>query len=286
MGLESVVLLFGAFMPLITCSEFLRPPNDGDFIRVALDASALIHPLLRRHMHNLIEPVPDWFDFRQSLKTHLLRLISLHNNRVLLWVVADGTRIDAKLANADRARDRDQAEIRMIEQLAAGLQPADSVISKAIGKLGPKAVEILREVCAELKVVFTVAPCEAEHEITRLQRDKKVDAILCNDSDYAMLRCTNIIFDRNGSLWTQPSLLWEGPELLDHPNNLCQLLMKSSTEPLQILQALVDLDKDSTQCWRLSSLEIVLNDLHKVHAVQSYTIFCGLTINIIVPLNF
>ena len=231
MGLDSFVLLFGAFMPLITCSEFLRPPKDGDFIRVALDASALIHPLLRRHMHNLIEPVPDWFDFRQSLKGHLLRLMSLHNNRVLLWVVADGTRIDAKLANADRARDRDEAEIRMIEQLAAGLQPADSVISKAIGKLAPKAVEILREVCAELKVVFTVAPCEAEHEIARLQRDNKVDAILCNDSDYAMLRCTNIVFDRNGSLWMQPSLLWEGPELLDHPNPATlQYMISSGTE--------------------------------------------------------
>ena len=48
MGLESFVLLFGAFMPLITCSDYLKPPNDVDFIRVALDASALIHPLLRR----------------------------------------------------------------------------------------------------------------------------------------------------------------------------------------------------------------------------------------------
>ena len=34
--------------PLITCSDYLKPPNDVDFIRVALDASALIHPLLRR----------------------------------------------------------------------------------------------------------------------------------------------------------------------------------------------------------------------------------------------
>ena len=42
------LLLFGAFMPLITCSDYLKPPNDVDFIRVALDASALIHPLLRR----------------------------------------------------------------------------------------------------------------------------------------------------------------------------------------------------------------------------------------------
>ena len=200
MGLESFVALFGAFMPLITCSEYLRPPNGTDFIRVALNASALIHPLLRRYMHNLIEPVPDWFDFRQSVKTHLLRLSSLHNNKVLLWVVADGTRINAKLANADRASDRDQAEKRMNEQLEAGMQPADSIISKAIGKLGPNAVEIVREVCAELKICFTVAPCESEHEIASLQRGKKVDAILCNDSDYPMLVCYNVIIDRFGSL--------------------------------------------------------------------------------------
>ena len=105
-------------------------------------------------MHNLIEPVPDWFDFRQSVKTHLLRLSSLHHNRVLLWVVADGTRINAKLANAYRASDRDQAEMRMNEQLAAGMQPADNLISTELENWGRTLLRLFVRFAQNLNFVL------------------------------------------------------------------------------------------------------------------------------------
>ena len=86
-------------------------------VRVAIDGSSLIHPLLRRHMHNIIESPPDFSGFKESISSTLLRLrgVKSYGRRsILLWVVADGTRLESKLANADRARVRDDAEVHFI----------------------------------------------------------------------------------------------------------------------------------------------------------------------------
>ena len=67
-----------------------------------------------------------------------------------------------------------------------------------MGKYAQAAVAILRDVCKELNITFTTAPGEAETQIAYLQQQLKIDAILCNDSDYIMHGCKNILIDSKG----------------------------------------------------------------------------------------
>ena len=126
-------------------------------------------------------------------------------------------------------------------QLENGQQPSTSLLSRAVGKYAAAAVVILRDVCIELNITFTTAPGEAEQQITKLQRQSKVDCILCNDSDYIMLGCYNVLIDRNGSLWNKPVLLWPGPDCLNYPlqANLNNLRSSGSEMHLSLCKCIV-----------------------------------------------
>ena len=121
MGVPYLFLILGLFVkshnPGAFCHEwyekYQRPAKIG------IDASAMIHPFLRRHKHELLLGAKDGSDigeckpFYEDMKKSLVDMKSWAGGKVTLKLVCDGKRISLKLANAERGRLREAALDRL-----------------------------------------------------------------------------------------------------------------------------------------------------------------------------
>lgn len=185
-------------------------------------------------MQSILGKIPDWKGFDEDMVDCLLRLSSPTSNRskkATLYIVGDGTRIPAKLVNNTRLADRTDSLRAVTEAQARDEDVSPSLLNTAIGGYGPIALQRMRDKCHELGIAFIVAPFEAEAQLVRMQRDRVIDAILCNDSDYAVLGGKHILFDKKGSLWSGEILYWRGREVLDFPTDSQLISMAIDGQP-------------------------------------------------------
>ena len=154
MGIRHLFRILGQYVkshnPGAFCHDWYekhnRPANIG------IDASAIIHPLLRRHKHLLLLGAKDGSDigtckpFYDDMKKNLLDMKAWTGGKVILKIVCDGKRLSMKLANAERERLREAAFDRLpsqkIDSESEKHDPVDASATSdeavAIGAFGPQ----------------------------------------------------------------------------------------------------------------------------------------------------
>ena len=185
MGIPHLFHILGQFVkshnPGAFCHDWYekynRPPKIG------IDGSALIHPLLRRHKHELLlsgakdgSNINNCKRFYDDMKSTLVDMQSWARGKVVLKLVCDGKRISLKLANLERERLREAALDRLPSQKfdsesemhelvddnlvdfsATSAKDEERDTSLAIGSWGPAARCVLKNICAELNISFTIS---------------------------------------------------------------------------------------------------------------------------------
>lgn len=185
------------------------------FGAIGLDASMLIHALLRVHAERVARG--DWQTFDAAFADHLRFLVTAC---VALHVVFDGMRPLAKVAAGERILEREHARQQLEtfggdvlrgvaaavaaedveedgdsgEASAAARPVRDKLLCRAIGARAPEAARRCQALCRSMGIAFTVAPAEAEQQLVHLQRRGVVTHIFANDSDYLTLGADNVCF--------------------------------------------------------------------------------------------
>ena len=208
------------------CETWHRTHNQP--CRIGIDASAVIHPMLRKHKDTLLldgSKIDQCPHFRKSLLTCILDMTKWASGNVVLHLVCDGRRIIQKLQNAERARVRETAREQLADANLADDNEMDSSATDrlkalAVGSFGPAAALVLISVCKELGISCEIALFESEHQLAALQRQKIIDIILANDSDFIRLGCWHVFFPgitmkKFNYLWFHNCRYWPGTSILD-----------------------------------------------------------------------
>lgn len=200
----------------------LDPEYDlEDGMAIGIDASVLIHVLLYRHSSDLVLN-QKWDRFESDARDTLQRIGSWIRGTVKLLLVFDGVRLEAKLANAARERSRSQAKESLQSwQEEQSKAPPNTLLRQVVGAFAKEAVSHMQSICEDLGCGYFQAPTEAECQLVLLQRQKIIDCILTNDSDFIALGATNVIFSNR--LWHGQCRLWDPSELLNsHLSMKCE----------------------------------------------------------------
>ena len=182
--------------PFLVMMQLLKTNNAQSFneswhrrtkepCRIGIDASALIHTMLRKHKDTLLldgSRIDQCPHFRKSLKTCILDMKKWASGNVFLHFVCDGRRINMKIQNAKRARLRktahEQLSTAATDMGSTDTTDTDRLQAVAVGSLGPAAALVLISVCNELGVSCEIALFESEHQLVALQRQGKINIIL------------------------------------------------------------------------------------------------------------
>ena len=174
---------------------------------VGVDASAVIHAMLRRCMTEILVQV-DWSGFAvhvEEMGRALLAAVSDDPGRVKFAL--DGKRLHAKLENDARSVKRVAARKRVGEALDSGMEPSKREKQVAIGAMAIKAGEIVYQVLTGLRIEVVVAPTESEHQLCLLQELEVINIVYANDIDYVNLGCDNILYPEKEGMFG-PLLLY------------------------------------------------------------------------------
>ncbi len=178
--------------------KYLKPINikEYEYQNCGIDGHYFLHKFLSKLGIKILEEEPDLTPIFRKFLNYLKTLKKEYNIEPFVILEGNDTPIRCEIKN-NRISDREE-KLKKVQELISENKFYEAKKYKIEAmSIRPYHCKQFYDLCYENGIKCMISPYEVDHQLKYLEKIKKIDFIIGNDTDLIALNCQNVVFQFN-----------------------------------------------------------------------------------------